>query len=85
MKFIYNPKWKEELVGNYGDYYFSVELTMGILHVYFPEESTWANNAPDWAVGKWSEARDVAKEWADSQNIPFTIDKAAWVDFHNKN
>jgi hypothetical protein len=82
MKFTYQPKWKEELVGTYGENKFTVEITMGELHVYFPFESTWENNAPGWAKGKWLMAKEQAEDWARSQEIPLTVDQAAWVDFH---
>ncbi len=82
MKITYQPKWKEELVGTYGDHNFTVEITMGKLHVYFPKESTWEENPPSWAEGKWPEARDAANAWAEENNIPFIIDNDAWVEFH---
>lgn len=84
MKISYQPKWKEELVGTYGEHEFTVEMTMGKAHVFFPEESIWEENPPPWAIGVWSEAKNAAMEWAESQGIPFTIDKAAWVYFNNK-
>ena len=81
MKFTYQPKWKEELVGSYGEHKFIVELTMGKLGVYFPEEAKWESAAPAWAKGKWSEARDETIAWCEAQRIPFVIDQAAWVSF----
>lgn len=54
---------------------------MGKMHVYFPGEKRWENNAPPWAVGKWAEVRDATKEWADGEQIPFTVDQNALVFF----
>jgi hypothetical protein len=82
MDFTYQPKWKEELVGTYGANSFTVEITMGKLHVFFPQEDTWEESAPAWAKGKWPQARDQAQTWAQSEDIPFTVDQAAWVEFH---
>ena len=81
MKFTYQSKWKEELVGSYGEHKFIVELTIGKLEVYFPEETKWESVAPTWAKGKWAEVRDDARDWCESQSIPFVIDQAAWVNF----
>jgi hypothetical protein len=81
MKLTYQIRWKEELVGTYGDHSFIVEITMGKLHVYFPVETRWEVNAPPWAAGKWAEVRDATREWAERENIPFTVDQTARVDF----
>jgi hypothetical protein len=77
----YQPKWKETLVGCIGGNYFHVEITMGVLHVYFPTEETWIASAPSWASGKWKAAKESAEIWCGAQNIPFTVDNAAWVAF----
>jgi len=53
MIFKYQPKWKEELIGTYGENRFTVEMTMGKLNVFFPLESIWEDKAPEWAKGKW--------------------------------
>jgi len=81
MKFEYTPRWKEELVGTYGGHQFSVLLTMGKMHVYFPSEVTWETTAPRWAKGKWQEAMDAAKVWSESNRIPFEIDQQVVVLF----
>ena len=83
MKFSYEPKWKEELIGTCGENSFAVEITMGKSHVYFPLESTWEQKAPAWAKGKWREAREQAEAWAQSHDIPFSVDEAAGVEFHD--
>jgi len=77
----YHPKWKETLVGSIEENIFYVEMTMGTLHVYFPTEEAWNASAPLWARDKWEAAKEAAKDWCREQNIPLTIDNAAWVDF----
>jgi len=84
MKIDFQPKWKEELVGTCDYHQFTVEMTMGKLHVFFPLESQWEAKAPDWAKGKWSEAKEQAETWAKSQGVPFETDQQAWVEFHDK-
>ena len=69
------------LDGFVGTHRFTVELTMGVLHVYFPTENTWNANAPEWALGLWTSARDQTMAWCQSKSIPFDIDSTAWVEF----
>lgn len=77
----YNARWKELLVGKIGENCFHVELTMGVLHVYFPNEASWNKSAPTWAKGKWSAAKESAELWCSKEGIPITIDDKAWVEF----
>jgi len=81
MKIRYQPRWKEILDGFVEHHHFSVEITMGDLHVYFPTEEAWNATAPEWAKDLWPEARDGAEEWSRKNAIPFEVDQAAWVDF----
>lgn len=81
MAIEYRPRWKEMFDGFVGNNKFTVEMTMGTDHVYFPTERTWESNAPDWAKGLWSSARDEAVAWCEKNSVPFDIDQAAWVDF----
>lgn len=81
MNIRYRPRWKEMLDGFYGEHQFTVELTMGVYHVYFPTEATWNRTAPDWARGLWKQARDEAEAWSLAQPYPFDVDSTAWVDF----
>ena len=83
MTISYKARWKEMLDGLAGDQGFTVEMTMGTTHVYFPTEATWQLTAPNWAVGLWQQARDGAESWCASNSVAFTIDDSAWVDFHN--
>ncbi len=81
MSIRYQPRWKEMFDGFLGDHRFTIEITMGVLHVYFPTEETWERSAPPWAQSMWACARDSAIQWADDNSIPFDIDHAAWVEF----
>ncbi len=83
-KIKYHSKWKETLVGEIGDYSFHIELTMGILTVYFPTEETWNESAPSWAKGCWEMAKFEAEKWCNTSNIPMVIDHKSWVDFIEK-
>jgi len=55
---------------------------MGVLHVYFPSESTWNQRAPDWAEGLWAQALTEAKKWAADAETLLTVNDTAWVDFN---
>jgi len=48
---------------------FIVELTMGVLTVYFPSQSKWDASAPDWAKNQWERV------------IPLNVEERAWVMF----
>ena len=60
---------------------FTIEMTMGIEHVYFPTEEIWDRTAPKWACGIWEQARNEASIWCLINSIPFDVDHAAWVEF----
>ena len=60
---------------------FTIEMTMGKDHVYFPTEEMWNRAAPPWACGLWEQARDGASEWCLAHSIPFDVDQTAWVEF----
>lgn len=79
--FTFNIRWKEELDGFVDGHRFTVEITMGSLHVYFPSEEIWEKNAPEWAKGMWQEASDATARWAAGQSIPFEIADNTWVSF----
>ena len=81
MTIKYLPRWKEMLDGIYGDHRFTVEITMGIIHVYFPTEETWERDAPAWAQGLWPQAKEDAQQWCAGNNTPFEVNPTAWVQF----
>jgi hypothetical protein len=77
----FQPKWKEELIGTIDGKQFSIELTMGTLHVYFPTAVKWESSAPIWAKGKWDQVKIDLEDWCRKERIPLTIEENAWVDF----
>lgn len=83
MNLTYRSRWKEMLDGFYGPHQFTVEMTLGELHVFFPTEERWNRTAPAWAQGLWKKARDGAEAWGKAKSIPFSVDPGAWVDFQS--
>ena len=77
----FQPKWKEELIGTIDGKQFTVELTMGTLHVYFPTAEKWEASAPIWAKGKWEQVKIDLADWCLKEKIPLTIEQNAWVEF----
>ncbi len=73
-------RWKEELVckGPEGSLVF--EMTMGVLHVYFPTPEKWLAEAPAWAKPKRDEILEAIRAYCKQSNVPLTIDDKAWVD-----
>ena len=70
----FNAKWKEELVCSTDHGEFSLDLTMGKLTVYFPDEAGFNSSAPKWAIGHWQEIHDALKAWCESASIPLVIE-----------
>jgi len=60
---------------------FCVEITMGVLHVYFPDEAMWKKSAPAHQQDKWPAISDELRRWCAQQKIPLSIESDAWVDF----
>jgi hypothetical protein len=60
---------------------FVVEITMGVLTVFFPTESSWRKTAPDWAIDQWQRVRGDLIEWCAQKDIPLIIEDRAWVFF----
>ena len=49
------------------------ELSMGTLHVYFPDEEKWSASVPDWAKEKWQVYLDACTDWCKENRIPISI------------
>lgn len=77
----FQARWKEMLDGRIENHRFTVELTMGQLHVYFPSKEKWEKESPSWARDIWETAQVQAHEWSKENKIPFSVDEHAWVDF----
>jgi hypothetical protein len=69
MSFEFTPRWKEELVCECADGRLVVEITMGILHVYFPSEARWSRDAPTAAMGALEEYFDARRKAAEFQDL----------------
>ena len=80
-KVQFEPKWKEELICTMDGKRFVVELTMGILTVYFPTKSKWEATAPDWAKQQWERVKEDLSAWCLEQKIPLQFEDGAWVKF----
>jgi hypothetical protein len=80
-KVQFQPKWKEELVCTMDGRSFVVELTMGVLTVYFPTQSKWQTSAPDWAKQQWERVKGDLSIWCEQKKIPLVIEDHAWAQF----
>jgi len=69
----FNPRWKEELVAVSHEGVLILELAMGTLHVYFPDEAKWFAAVPDWAKEKWKEYLEACTAWCKENRIPLSI------------
>lgn len=69
----FKPRWREELeaVSPQGKLIF--ELTMGRLHVYFPDQQRWLALAPAWAKDQWQIYHDACQRWCQQNRIPITL------------
>jgi hypothetical protein len=77
----FQPRWKEELVCTLAGQSFVVELTMGVLTVYFPTQAKWEVAAPAWAKPQWARVHQDLTQWCAQQKIPLRITDDAWVSF----
>lgn len=72
-------RWKEELVASSPEGSLIFELTMGKLHLYFPDENCWKNSAPEWAKMKYDIYLSASTEWCRQNNIPISIVPNAYL------
>ena len=80
-KVQFQPKWKEELVCNIDGRRLTVEITMGVLTVYFPTKATWEATAPNWAKEQWERVEEDLSAWCLQEKIPLVIEDNAWAEF----
>lgn len=83
-KVQFRPEWKELLVGSMDGKEFTIELTMGVLTVYFPTNEKWEASAPDWAKHQWERVRADLAIWCGQQKIPLVIENHAWIEFKSE-
>ena len=72
-KIRFMPRWKEELVATSDEGTLILEIAMGQLHVYFPDQTKWLNSVPAWATEKWKLYMDACTDWCAENKIPITI------------
>ena len=77
--FTFSPRWKEELVCSGPGGEFVLELTMGRLVAYLPDEAAWAQKSPPWARAHWAELRDELEQWCRANDAGFVVDATAHV------
>ncbi len=75
----FEPRWREELVATSSEGKLIFELTMGELHVYFPDELLWNKSVPEWAKEKFEVYMEACKKWCEGKGIPFTIAESTFV------
>lgn len=80
-KVNFRLEWKELLIGTIDGRQFTIELTMGVLSVYFPTKAKWDVSAPAWAKMSWEQVRADLAVWCGKQEIPLVIEENAWVEF----
>ena len=85
MSFIhFAPRWREELVATSAEGKLIFELTMGEMHVYFPDEKRWETLVPAWAKDKRQHYLDACSDWCRQNNIPVSIVENTFV-YEEKN
>ncbi len=79
FKISFAPRWREELVATSGEGVLIFELTMGKLHVYFPDKNRWEATVPAWAKEQWAVYKTACEDWCRANSIPITIADNALV------
>lgn len=77
--FSFQPRWKEELVVTGSGGAFVLDLPMGVLSVHLPLETTWQEQAPEWARSLWSVLKEELEEWCLEHDADFYISASAGV------
>lgn len=75
----FEPRWREELVATSQEGNLVFELTMGQIHVYFPDENRWQKSVPEWALEKYDLYQEACKTWCESRGILFSIAENTFV------
>lgn len=77
--FLFQPRWREELVCTCAEGSLVIEMTMGAREeVCLPSEATWQKNAPEWARPLWSSLESQLRSWC-GRTRPLHIEDRAWV------
>lgn len=73
MRIDLQPRWREELVARSEQGTLVFELTMGKMHVYFPDAVLWASSVPKWAIPLRPDFESACQDWCQRQGIPMTV------------
>jgi hypothetical protein len=79
IQFIFQPRWKEQLVCQCELGQIILDMPMGIVSVYVPTKDAWLEVAPIWAVPLWDSFFEQLTAWCDSQKIPLHVDDAGYL------
>lgn len=79
LTFVFEPRWKEELVCSCELGSFVLEMPMGTVSVLLPTQPLWEQNAPAWARPHWEALRTQLAEWCARYRYPLHIDASATV------
>ena len=72
-KITFKPRWREELEAISHEGILVFELTMAGKHVYFPSQSRWITQVPDWAKDQWQVYMTACELWCKENRIPISI------------
>lgn len=78
-EFLFQPKWKEELICSADGQQFILEFPMGSPTVYLPTKESWQAKAPQWASPHWTELFDQLSSWSKANNVQLVVDETAQV------
>ena len=73
QKYEFEMKWKEDLYCKAKEGTLIFEITMGVYHVYFPTESKWNKDAPEWARHQYANVLTELRAWCEEKNIPLSL------------
>jgi hypothetical protein len=79
LRIDFTPRWKEELVATCAEGVLIFEFTMGVNHVYFPNEEKWRQSVPEWAKDKWNQFYDECTNWCSRNNVPISVVDSTFV------
>lgn len=77
--FQFSPRWKEEVLVSGVGGSFVLDLTMGVMTAYLPNEENWKQNGPVWARELWPVLRDELEDWCRANNAQLIIDDERYI------
>ena len=77
--FLFQPRWKEELVVTGAGGTFALELSMGVYSVCLPTQKVWETQAPEWARDLWPLLKRELEDWCVNNKAVLHIDESAAV------